>query len=298
MSVFKIPPPLEKIEDEWLVQKTLDLAILRLDLIHPIMGGNKYFKLKYNLKKAQEVGQHCLLTFGGAYSNHIYATAALAQLAGMHSIGIIRGEAHQPLNPTLAFAQSCGMRLEYMDRERYRKKNNPEVIAQLRSRLGDFYLIPEGGSNPYALLGCQEILNFIGPDVDYICLPCGTGGTLAGMLSAAPTSLKILGFPVLKGGDFLYADIERYRKEFRDLFPGKVSDNQTPANLHLNYHFGGYAKNKPELKAFIKRFQDQHGIELEWIYSGKMMFGLYDLIGKNYFPKGSRIVALHCGGLR
>ena len=289
--------PLEVLEDSLLVEKQIQLSVLRLDQIHPQMGGNKFFKLKYNLQEAQKLDFDTLLTFGGAYSNHIYATAAAGKHYGFKTIGVIRGEEHLPLNNTLEFAKASGMHLHYISREQYRLKNNQEFINQLKNQFGEFYLIPEGGSNSLAVKGCAEIVTHIAEDWDYICTPCGTGGTLAGLIMSLKSNQRALGFSALKGGAFL-------NEEVNALLKGYLSDNQLLGfkskdwEIFTDYHFGGYAKKKPELLAFIKSFQQNHQILLEWIYSGKMFYGIYDLIQKDYFPKGSKIIALHTGGVR
>ena len=289
--------PLDVLEDSLLNEKQIQLSVLRLDQIHPQMGGNKFFKLKYNLQEAQKLGFDTLLTFGGAYSNHIYATAAAGKHFGFKTIGVIRGEEHLPLNNTLEFATSSGMDLHYISREQYRLKNNQEFTTQLKNQFGEFYLIPEGGSNALAVKGCAEIVSQIAEDWDYICTPCGTGGTLAGLIMSLKSGQKALGFSALRGGSFLYEDV----KNLMDIYH---TDNQMIIGfseyweIFTEYHFGGYAKKKPELLTFIDNFQNTYQIPLEWIYSGKMFYGIFDLIQKDYFPNGSKIIALHTGGVR
>jgi 1-aminocyclopropane-1-carboxylate deaminase len=268
----------------------VQVLVKREDLIHPQVSGNKWRKLKYNISEAKKQGKPTLLTFGGAYSNHILATAAIGKLEGFRTIGIIRGEEHSPLNTTLQFAKSCEMQLEYMDRTTYREKNSNLIIAQLQKQFGDFYLIPEGGTNQFALKGCAEIVKEIESDYDYICCACGTGGTLAGIIAGLNGEKKAIGFPVLKGASFLETEIKDLLTDF-----GCQANNW---ELQLDYHFGGYAKNKPELKAFIHDFQQKHQFEIEFVYTAKLFFGLYDLIQKGYFERGSTILAIHTGGLR
>lgn len=284
--------PLQKIQDTFLDEKSVELSVLRLDQIHPQMGGNKFFKLKYNLQAARASGLNTLLTFGGAYSNHIYATAAAGKYLGFRTIGLIRGEETLPLNTTLQFAQKSGMQLHYVNRESYRGKNNPDFIYGLQVLFGDFYLIPEGGSNAAAVKGCSEISTHIPIDWDYICTPCGTGGTLAGLVLSLKSHQKALGFAVLKGGDFLNREVELLLENFN------FKHWEEKGHIFTEYHFGGYARKKTELIDFMDQFENQHQIRLEWIYSGKMFYGIYDLIRKDYFKPGSRIVALHTGGVR
>ncbi|EAY27288.1 1-aminocyclopropane-1-carboxylate deaminase/D-cysteine desulfhydrase [Microscilla marina] len=287
---------LQPIQDTLFDTHQVKVYVYRLDLIHPQVSGNKGYKLKYNLLAAKQQQKNTLLTFGGAYSNHIYATAAAGKEAGLRTIGVIRGEEHLPLNPTLQFATTAGMHLHYMDRSTYRNKKSEEVIAQLRQTFGDFYLVPEGGSNALAVKGCTEILPEINIDFDVVATACGTGGTLAGLVAHLDARKQVLGFPALKGGEFLYQDIA----QLLDVYYAHehLPDTRQSYALITDYHFGGYAKKKPALEQFIAEFQQKHRIPIEWIYTGKMFYGLYDLIGKGYFDSGTTIVALHTGGLR
>lgn len=264
--------------------------IKREDLLHPEVSGNKWRKLKYNLRAAKIEGYSTVLTFGGAYSNHIYATAAAAAAAGLQCIGVIRGEVHLPLNATLQFASSKGMTLQYMDRESYKRKGTKAVLEQLKEKFGKFYLIPEGGTNALAIRGCKEIIEEIKAPFDYICSSVGTGGTLSGLITGLKGQKKLLGFPALKG-EFLTGEIKAFLKE-----NGEVDYENW--EIIKGYHFGGYAKIKPGLIDFIRDFKEKHEILLDPIYTGKMMYGLFDLITAGYFPKGTVIVALHTGGLQ
>jgi len=267
------------------------LFIKREDLVDYELGGNKWRKMKYNLEAAIQQNHDTLLTFGGAYSNHIYATAAAGKRLGFRTIGIIRGEAYQPLNPTLQFASDCGMQLEYIDRCSYRQKNQPEFIAQLKEKFGRFYLLPEGGSNLLALKGCAEIINEINQEFDYVCSACGTGATLAGIISALQLHQKTIGFSALKGGEFLSEEINNFLQQ--------AGSTPVPQWLiNTDYHFGGYAKTTPKLWDFIEQFERDFNIPLDGVYTGKMFYGLFDLIQKGYFPEGSRIIAIHTGGLQ
>ena len=256
---------------------------------HPFISGNKWWKLKYNLVEAQRLDKDTLLTFGGAYSNHIYATAAAAKELGLKSIGIIRGEKVLPLNPTLAFAESCGMRLEFVSREDYRHKTQEVFIRQLQNKFGDFYLIPEGGTNELAVKGVTEFASSVlhETEFDYLCLPVGTGGTMAGMVIGFEGSKTILGFSVLKGGEFLNDEVKKWS--------GHSIDNWS---IVEDYHFGGYAKTTKELEIFITEFETQHHVPLDQVYTAKMMFGVFDLVKKGVFKKGTTILVLHTGGLQ
>jgi len=283
--------PLQKIEDDLLRDKGITLYIKRDDLIHEHIQGNKWRKLKYNLYEARLNKQNTLLTFGGAYSNHIYATAAAAKLFHFKAFGIIRGEEPVVKSETLLFAEAQGMELYYMDREMYRQKDDPMNIESLRVQIGDFYYIPEGGTNVHAVEGAEEIIEELNVPFDYVCTACGTGGTLAGLVVGLKGEKQAIGFSSLKGDDTLTANVNALVKAYTSVEFSNFSVN-------FDYHFGGYAKVKPELIQFIKDFKRQHNIQLEPVYTGKMFYGLFDLIAKDYFPKGSSIVALHTGGLQ
>ncbi|QBZ96626.1 1-aminocyclopropane-1-carboxylate deaminase/D-cysteine desulfhydrase [Flavobacterium sangjuense] len=266
---------------------SISLYIKREDLLHPHISGNKFRKLKYNLAQAKRENKQTLLTFGGAFSNHILAVAAAGNEQGFRTIGIIRGEELQDKiseNPTLQKAQDFGMVFEFVGREIYRDKNNPEFIQQLAEKFDDFYLIPEGGTNDLAVKGCEEILTKTDEKFDYICCAIGTGGTISGLINCSKNSQQVLGFPALMG-DFLREDICKF-----------VSKSNW--DLITAYHFGGYAKVSEELIEFINEFYKKHGIPLDPIYTGKMMFGVMDLITKNYFPENSKILVIHTGGLQ
>ena len=265
----------------------ITLCIKREDLLHPLISGNKFRKLKYNLEQAKSENKETLLTFGGAFSNHILAVAAAGKEQGFKTIGVIRGEELKKKvleNPTLKKARDLGMVFEFVGREIYRKKNSTEFIRQLAEKFGDFYLIPEGGTNELAVKGCEEILTVTDQKFDYICCAVGTGGTVSGLINCSKNSQQVLGFPVLKG-DFLREDICKFVcKSNWDLITA--------------YHFGGYAKVSEELILFINKFYQKYKIPLDPIYTGKMMFGVMDLISKNYFPENSKILVIHTGGLQ
>ena len=283
--------PLEEVKDPLLKERKISLFIKREDLNHPDLSGNKWHKLKYNLQEARKQGKKTLLTFGGAYSNHIYAAAAAGKIFNLNTIGIIRGEEHLPLNPTLSFAKDNGMKLYYLDRTSYRQKNSPEIINHLQEKFGDFYLLPEGGTNEFAVKGCSEIISKINIDFDYVCCPCGTGGTLAGLISGLNGKNFALGFAVLKGASFL-------KENVNSLLKNCSSDSFQKWDINLDYHFGGYAKMDSVLLDFVKRFTSLTKIPIEPIYTGKMLFGIYDLASKGYFKEGNVIIAIHTGGMQ
>jgi 1-aminocyclopropane-1-carboxylate deaminase len=273
-----------------LKERGIRLSIKRLDQIHPLASGNKFFKLKYNLLEAQRLKKPVLLTFGGAYSNHIFAVAAAAKKLGFAAIGVIRGEEHLPLNPTLSFAASCGMQLHYMNRTDYRRKQDEEITQQLERKFGDFYLIPEGGTNQFAIQGTKEILDGSSSRFSHIATSIGTGGTFAGLLGSIAPHQKLLGFSALKG-DFIFDEINNLLSKFNVNYSGEYQ-------IMNQFHFGGYGKTNQELIDFIRWFYSQFQIPLDQVYTGKMMFGIMKLIREDYFPKGSHLLAIHTGGLQ
>lgn len=271
---------------------SLKLGIKRDDLLHPFISGNKYRKLKYNLEVAKEQNYKTILTFGGAYSNHIAATAAAGHEFGFNTIGVIRGdELAQDLektlseNPTLSLANRNGMQFKFVDRKSYRLKHTPNYIKALKEEFGDFYTVPEGGTNKLAIKGTQEIIGDNEENFNYICSAIGTGGTIAGIINSAKKHQKVLGFPALKE-NFLHEDINKYVK------------GNTNWKLIRNYNFGGFAKINKDLVDFINDFKRQTSIQLDPIYTGKMLFGIVDLHKKHYFPEGKQILAVHSGGLQ
>jgi len=282
--------PIQSLNHPLLASKNVELAIMRLDLVHPGVSGNKFFKLKHNLEKAKEEGKDTLLTFGGAYSNHIFATAEAAKTEGFQSIGIIRGERTEPLNPTLSNAESLGMKLHFVDRETYRKKNESGFTNELKDLFGDFYLIPEGGTNELAIKGTREIIGENEDQFSHFVVSIGTGGTFAGLAASISPTQKLIGFSSLKG-EFIHSEIEKLLSENHLISEGKYKVN-------TDYHFGGYGKYTPELIEFIREFYQNFGIVLDPIYTGKMTFGTWDLIKKDFFEPESKILIIHTGGLQ
>ncbi len=272
--------------------KEISLFIKREDELHPFISGNKFRKLKYNLQEAEIQNKTTLLTFGGAYSNHIAATAAAGYEYNFNTIGVIRGdelaidvEEVIKKNPTLKFASEHNMQFHFVSRIEYREKTTIKFIENLKYKFGDFYLVPEGGTNKFAVKGCEEIVTEEDEIYDVICAAVGTGGTISGIINASKKHQKVIGFPALKGG-FLQNEIQKYIL------------NKTNWSLNNEYHFGGYAKISVELITFINKFKKETTIPLDPVYTGKMLFGIVDLIKKDYFKKGTKIVAIHTGGLQ
>jgi 1-aminocyclopropane-1-carboxylate deaminase len=270
------------------IQSSVELFVLREDLIHPHISGNKFRKLKYNLLEAKNQKKEMLLTFGGAYSNHISAVAFAGKKYGFKTMGWIRGEELEDKineNSTLQFAKSCGMEFCFMDRELYRNKEKKEFLAELTKKFPNAYIIPEGGTNNLAIKGCEEIVTPKLKVFDRICCAVGTGGTIIGLINAKYPHQKVLGFPALKNYFGLSAIIENHT-------------NDKNYDLMVDYHFGGYAKITDELVSFVNDFKLHFNVPLDPIYTGKMLFGIIDLIKKNKFKENDKILAIHTGGLQ
>lgn len=283
-----IPSPLQVVDDDRLTRRGVRLYLKRDDLIHSDVPGNKWRKLKYNLQRASDEERQHILTFGGAYSNNIRATAAAGYYYGFSTIGVIRGEEHLPLNAVLRDAVRFGMRLTYMDRAVYRRKTFPEVVTALRERFGDFYLIPEGGSNSLAVRGCTELPSEIQEPFDVICCACGTGGTLAGIAGGLQSGRRAIGFSAMKGGGFLRQDVTRLQEK-------TYARPTTNWSIETDFHFGGFARRNAELDRFISDFRDRHGLELDWVYVAKMLYGVFGLVSAGKFARDTTIVAVVTG---
>lgn len=275
-----------------LEEKKIELWIKREDLIHEFVSGNKFRKLKYNISEANRQNKKTLLTFGGAFSNHIVATAVAGKLSGFNTIGIVRGNELATKfdrvlkeNKTINEAYKNGMKFDFVSREDYSNKETKEFIAYLKKKHGDFYLIPEGGTNKLAIQGCKEILTSEDEKFDYICVAVGTGGTVSGIINSVKRTTTVLGFSALKGG-FLKKEIE------------KNVINSINWELISDDYFGGYAKINTSLVTFMNEFKEQTGVLLDPIYTGKMMFRLLDMIEKNQIKQGAKILAIHTGGIQ
>ena len=267
--------------------RNIEVYIKREDLIHPFVSGNKFRKLKYNLAEAKKKNVTTLLTFGGAFSNHIAAVAAAGKMTGFKTIGIIRGDelADKVVNnPTLKFASENGMQLEFVAREMYRSKTDEAFLSKLKQQFGDYYLIPEGGTNELAVKGCTEILTEEDKKFNYVTCAVGTGGTISGIIQSCTSNQQVLGFPALKG-DFLQNEIRNF---------------VTNSNWQLikGFEFGGYGKVTTELVAFMNAFYEETQILLDPIYTAKMVFGVRSLVNDGFFPDNSKILMVHTGGIQ
>jgi len=295
-------PLIETLHDPFLLESNIQFDLLRLDTIHPLVNGNKWFKLKLNLQQALDDHHHTLLSFGGAYSNHIRALAAASSMLKIKSIGVIRGERTLPLNPVLQFAHDNDMKLHFVSRANYKLKHTPEFIEVLKEQFGDFYLIPEGGSNELGVKGCEDILDYLDHSADpedkgrncYLAVACGTGATLAGLIRGVARKglgIDIMGVAVLKGAGYL-------EKEVSSWLVGDLQEASYPNwNIELDYHCGGYAKHNPALLSFIERFERVNQVSIEPVYTGKLLAGIYDLIENGLIPAGSQVIAIHTGGV-
>jgi 1-aminocyclopropane-1-carboxylate deaminase/D-cysteine desulfhydrase-like pyridoxal-dependent ACC family enzyme len=271
------------------------LSVLRLDQIPPAYSGNKLFKLKHSLQQAKAQGKKRLISFGGAYSNHIHALALAGQHYGFKTVGIIRGEPATALNPTLSDAENAGMALRFVTRQEYRLRHDADYLSQLGANYPDSYIIPEGGSNLGAVRSCMEIVDHIQHHInnhfDVIILPSATAATLAGVIAAAPADKVVIGVAVLNNGEQQTQQVEQYLTELGE-------SNKKQWRIEVNYHCGGYAKLNKELVKFMTHFQQRNKIDIEPIYSGKMFYALSQLLEKKAIDAKSRIIAIHTGGLQ
>ncbi|MFF4501900.1 1-aminocyclopropane-1-carboxylate deaminase/D-cysteine desulfhydrase [Streptomyces sp. NPDC001401] len=279
---------MQEIEDDRFSRHGLRLLLKRDDLIHPELIGNKWRKLAPNLAAA---AGRTLVTFGGAYSNHLRATAAAGRLSGLPTVGVVRGQelADRPLNPSLAQCAADGMRLHFVDRSTYRRKAEPDVLARVLRTAGaeDAYVVPEGGSNAEAVRGCRALGDELRGQADVVALACGTGGTLAGLAAGLAPDQRALGIPVLKGG-FLTDDIRALQEQ-------AFGDLRGEWTLDERFHFGGYARVPPELDAFAEDFEDRHGVPVERLYVAKLLYGLVTLLEEGAFARGTTVAAVVTG---
>lgn len=290
--------PLEPVKWPALAERGIEVLVRRDDLVHEQLSGNKFYKLFYNLRAARAAGVSRLVTLGGAYSNHLHALAAAGHLYGFATHGLIRGERPEHLSPTLRDAEAFGMRLHFVSRSAYRE-GAPAELEQLRHRWGRFILLPEGGANE---LGCQgaslmgwALEQQLRGDYNAVCLACGTGSTLAGVSAGLPEGKTALGFSVLKGDGDLGARIALAVR-------AQASHNGTKGaawRLISGYHGGGYGRRlPPALQAFWHRFEAQSGLSLDPVYTLKLFWGVEQQARQGYWPRGSRLVVLHTGGLQ
>lgn len=277
----------QRIYDPFFETHEIELGILRLDELHPVVSGNKWFKLKYNIGEAISKGYASMLTFGGAHSNHLAATAAAANAFGISCIGIVRGfHAKNNLTETLRACVNMGMELQFISRADYDQKEAPEFLNAICKQFPSAYIVPEGGNNENGRRGTEDIASFIQDGYTHVALSIGTGATFSGMRNAIPDTVEMLGFTAMKGGEYLEASIEE-----------SLKNPLANWKLITDYHFGGFAKHNAILIDFMNTFYDKFQIPLDMVYTSKMMYGIFDLIDKGYFQKGNKILCIHTGGL-
>ncbi|MCT4623966.1 MAG: pyridoxal-phosphate dependent enzyme [Schleiferiaceae bacterium] len=297
--MFNLPSPLEKIEWSVALDHGIEVWMKRDDQIHHVISGNKWRKLKYSVKEVRDKKYDGLLTFGGAFSNHIAATAHAGRVHGISTIGIIRGEEADRANPTLTKALKDGMQLVPISREEYARKELEGFLEQLQAQYPGYLIVPEGGANRNGVLGCMEILTEVQLDFDVIACPLGTSTTFSGIVASAGATAEVLGFPALKGGGYLRAHVNNFLEELKST-PKQLSTFSPTQNWKLieDYHFGGFAKMKEPLVRFMNAFWKETGIPLDPVYTAKMMFGLDEMIRKGHFKNGTKLLTLHTGGLQ
>lgn len=277
----------------------ISVSVLREDLNHPLVSGNKWWKLRDNLKAALQSGKP-VLTFGGAFSNHIYATAAACRELSIPCTGVIRGEAGPAESPTLRFAADCGMEILHISRELYGKKEDPLFFSRAGIRDQDYFIIPEGGTNDIAVSSCADwgkiLREKFSSDFDCLLISAGTGGTAAGLISGVEGKMFVHVFSALKSGGFLEEKINRMIFDYASA-NGKAERIFTGQwNLHQDFHFGGYGKRNTVVLDFIKSMASE--IPLDAVYTAKLILGIIDLSEKGAFRRGSRLLAIHTGGLQ
>jgi 1-aminocyclopropane-1-carboxylate deaminase len=293
------------------VYQGVNLQLLRLDALDPEISGNKWFKLRHNLNQAREQKHKRVLSFGGCYSNHLHALAAAGQRFGFDTVGIIRGEEPKQYSPTLHDLRRFGMHMKFVSRTQYRQKTSAEFLVQLNEDFGDFYLIPEGGSNALGVLGCEDIVASVWAHQtvrpNYIVLACGTGATMAGVISGTAGRAYVIGVAALKGAQFLEKNVldlleEKFsvnKSRLQKEIPLSKDNNDHPYwHIEYDYSFGGFAKISPILTQFMLRFRQETGVLLDPVYTGKMMFAVYDMIARKVIPSGANVLAIHTGGLQ
>ena len=280
----------EEIQLNGSAEMQVGIDVLRLDRIHPVISGNKWFKLKYYLQEALSKDQHTLLTFGGAYSNHVLALACAANHLGLSSIGVIRGEENENASPTLDAAKAYGMKLHFITRANYKTKDTDAIIRPLRDLFGDFYLVPEGGAGEQGIKGSETMLQLVKlTNYTHIVAAIGTGTMYTGIVNAALPRQEVMGIPVLKG---ITATLEK--------ITAQLSNPEMAANCRFftSFHFGGYAKKNAMLLDFMNRLYSETGIPTDFVYTGKVFFAVNQLLKEKHFKGGSKVLVIHSGGLQ
>jgi len=284
------PSVLTQIVSPLLEQKQIECWIKRDDLIHPVISGNKWRKLKYIINHALNIDSNCITSMGGAYSNHLHALAFVGKQLDLKTIAYIRGEEPKVYSPTLMDIKAWGMELRFVSRTEYRELRQFKQYDELPGIEANQYWLPEGGATELALQGVAEIVDEIEYEFDTLCVPCGTGTTLAGLVGSIDEKQSIIGFSALKGGGFLNDDIKKLLDK-----KSRIKNNWS---MQLDYHFGGFAKRNNELLLFMDAFEKQHFVELDPVYTGKMFYGLFAMIQQDFFKPGQKLIVIHTGGLQ
>ena len=279
---------IQPLQAAWVHNESIHIDMLRLDLIHPVISGNKWYKLRQNLEQAKISGSQSILTFGGAYSNHLVAAAAAANASGISAIGIVRGNDDTALTSTLTQCREMGMQLHFISREEYKQKNDEVWLSELSAKFNDPFIIPEGGANEWGRLGAEDIAAQIPEGYTHVCVSAGTGTTFIGLRNALPLQMNVIAFAPMRDGQYLEEEIESHLKRGKD------------GNWWLfdNWHFGGFAKSNNELISFMNNFYKINDCPLDIVYTGKMMYGVQELIRTDFFAPGSKVLCIHTGGLQ
>jgi 1-aminocyclopropane-1-carboxylate deaminase len=288
---------LQRLQSKDWDERNIEVWVKRDDLLHPEVSGNKWRKLYYNIEQAKQYKCDGIFTFGGAFSNHLVATAFAAKESGLKSIGFVRGdELNKDSNHTLRRCSELGMELQFLSREMYVLHNDKQFIDELKLENLGFYAVPEGGANYFGIIGCQAIWKELPSDVDQLFVAQGTTTTSCGLLLGLPEKTKLHVVPVLKG-----FDVQNTMKNHLSWFlfdENLATELVEKVKIHAEFHFGGYGKVTDELIQFLNSFYSQTAIPLDPVYTGKMVFGVLDLIEKGYFPENSKILMIHTGGLQ
>jgi len=290
---FNLIPPVHTLEIDLGQGRKLAIDCLRLDQVHPFISGNKWYKLKHHILAADLAGKSSILSFGGAYSNHLHALAFAGQKLQIKTIGVIRGEKPKILSPTLQDCVEWGMSLQWLSRRDYRDVAPADCIADYAKKYPDTWIIPEGGSSEQGVLGVRELFERMwstdGMNYDVIACPVGSGATLAGIVSANMGAVRCIGFSALKGVYDLESRVEANLSFARNVNPWEISHD---------YHFGGFAKINTRLTDFISDIHQTNDILLDPVYTGKMLYGLFEWVYQGRIKPDARILAVHTGGLQ
>lgn len=287
MVIIPDKPVIHPLNFKWYQSQVQCIDMLRLDMLHPDISGNKWFKLKHNIFDAQSRGSKLILTFGGGYSNHLAATASAAKIFGIPAIGVVRGT-YTGLTPTLQFCVDNGMQLHFVSHDDYKRKEDKDWLAGLLNCFPDAYIIPEGGANEQGRIGAEEIATFIPQHYTHICVSVGTGTTMAGICNGVKGGQAVYGYTPMKGGKYLAENIATHINE------GCMVRWQ----LFDDWHFGGFGKIDNELIGFMNDFYNFNHIPLDRVYTAKMMYGVQQQLNAGIFPGNANVLCIHTGGLQ